>query len=262
MRPLLRWAGSKRRLLPDLLDNLPQKFNAYYEPFAGSACLYFAIAPTHGVLGDINSHLIDTYKILSTRARSIHQQLSALPSSKRTYSSLREREDHGFGLTSRAIRFLYLNRHAFNGVYRENLAGRFNVPYGSKIPSLPSAEDFVSAGRALRNAELRNSDFEECLSDVGKSDFVYLDPPYSKRGARNRGEYGANAFTNGDVSRFVRCLKRLDSKGAYVLASFYDSRVIRRELSTWEISPIRVERSVSGFREKRRSARELILRNY
>lgn len=244
------------------MRHAPTKFRTYYEPFVGSGCVFLALRPKVAVLGDINSTLIDTYRTVKARWRVIYADLQALPSSKRQYAALRRQDPETLTATQRAVRFLYLNRHCFNGVYRENRLGLFNVPYGSKIPTLHSQGEFQRFASCLREAELRSVDFEKCLFDVRKTDFVYLDPPYAKRGARNRGEYGANAFTRVDVSRLVRCLRDLDARGAHVLVSFFDSTVLRRELSDWSIESITVARSVSGFGAERRSAREIILKNY
>jgi len=262
LAPLVRWAGSKRRLLPSLLKEVPPTFGTYYEPFAGSACLYLSLRPTRAVLGDINEGLMEAYRLLKSRPTLLHSKLSLLPSSRQYYKRLRNCRPGNMTSTERAVRFLYLNRHCFNGVYRENRKGRFNVPFGSKIPALHSHKQFLAFSRAIRPAELRTTDFETCLADVQPGDFVYLDPPYRKRATRNRGEYGSHAFQSNDIARFVSCLKELSARGAYVLASFHDSPILRREFPGWKLKTIRVARSVAGFTAKRRSARELILKNY
>jgi DNA adenine methylase Dam len=139
-----------------------------------------------------------------------------MPSSRRRYKQLRSSDPSALSANQRTIRFLYLSRHCFNGVYRENQAGQFNVPYGSKIPALHTNLQFQEFAHALRNAELRNVDFKACVADAQKNDFVYLDPPNAKRTARNRGEYGSNAFGRSAIERFVECLHDFNDRGALV----------------------------------------------
>lgn len=262
VRPLLRWAGSKRRLLPALLSSAPRDYGTYYEPFAGSACLFLALRPQSAVLGDINPWLMRTYKTVRSRPRLVYEQLAVLSSSREEYYRIRSLNPRRLGAIASAVRFLYLNRHAFNGVYRESRGGHFNVPLGSKVPTLLTWTQFQQFCSALRTAELRREDFENCVKDTKHGDFVYLDPPYAKLGARNRGEYGRDAFRRGDVRRLLSCVKAMDAAGVKVLLSFFDSPTLRRELNNWNIRTLSVARSVSGFSSKRRRAREVLIKNY
>lgn len=261
-KPLIRWAGSKRRLVPELVKRTPPEYGTYYEPFAGSACLYLALKPERAILGDINPWLIGTYRTIRSRPNKIYKLLTQLRSTPETYYRTRATDPHSLDANARAVRFLYLNRHAFNGVYRENRNGDFNVPLGSKIPALPTLREFRSFCIALRPAELRVGDFQECVRDAAEGDFVYLDPPYTKAGARDRGEYGSLAFKRDDIQRLIECVKNLSDGGVKVLLSFFDSPTLRRELRDWCIESFTVSRSVSGFQSKRRTAREVLIRNY
>lgn len=128
--PVFRWAGSKRQLVPTLIANAPDDFGAYIEPFAGSACLFFALQPERAVLGDFNTALIGAYRVIATAPRAVARALSAMPTDPAFYYELRSRDAALLSRVERAARFIYLNRFSFNGVYRTNLQGGFNVPRG------------------------------------------------------------------------------------------------------------------------------------
>jgi DNA adenine methylase len=262
MRPVLRWAGSKYRLLNLLSEAAPSTFGKYFEPFVGSATFFLRLDPARATLGDVNPHLVATYRTIRARPHVVHRRLSDLPRTKKMYYVLRETEPSELASVDRAVRFMYLNQFCFNGVYRENQYGEFNVPRGKKFRTLPTEEEYTQFASRLRNAELRCGDFEETLEGARENDFVYLDPPYAKRRARNRGEYGSDAFGTSDVSRLIDTMLALDHLGVYVMASFFDSTLLRRALFGWRFRTLAVARSVSGFTAKRRSVRELLITNY
>jgi len=261
-KPILRWAGSKFRILSPLLRASAPQYRRYFEPFAGSACLFLALEPSRGVLGDINRHLIGAYRTIRARPHAVFNALSKLPRTKQHYYRIRRIVPDDLNAIDRAARFVYLNQFCFNGVYRENRAGEFNVPRGRKFRKFPTQESYIQFADRLRSVELRCADFESCLEDVQKHDFVYLDPPYAKYRGRNRGEYGRDAFCEEDIERLISVMRTLDRQGAQVMTSFFDSQRLRRSLSNWNIASIEVPRSVSGFVAERKSVRELIFCNY
>src|SRR5712692_10342112 len=163
--PFLRWAGSKRRLLPILQTFWTEKHTRYIEPFAGSACLFFAIKPPRAVLGDLNPELIATYIEVKYRIAAVLKELKKLkPASKREYERLRSIDISTLSPAARAARFIYLNRFCFNGIYRTNLLGQFNVPYsGDRCGDVPKDEAFKKCSSRLRHARFVNGDFENVL---------------------------------------------------------------------------------------------------
>jgi DNA adenine methylase len=259
--PILRWAGSKRRLLSQLVATVPDRFETYYEPFAGSACLFFALLPKRAVLGDVNKHVIGSYRTLRRSPADIWERLSAMSKSKKQYYDLRSQKPTELSAVDRAARFIYLNSFCFNGVYRENQRGQFNVPRGTKFRGLPELEHLAATAEAFAGVAFRASDFEECVADAKAGDFVYMDPPYAAT-KRNRGEYGAGAFGPEDMKRFVSTCKRLASKNVNVLVSYAYSRALADDFGGWTIKRVRVKRSVSGFAEHRGGVYELLARNY
>ena len=260
--PIFRWAGSKRKLLPELVSRVPAHYSRYLEPFAGSACLFFALRPAKAILGDCNTDLIAAYSSIRIHPWLVHDAASKWPVSPEFYYKMRDTVGKSAGPIFDAARFAYLNRYCFNGVFRTNKAGRFNVPMGTGSGDFPSARFFYRCAVALRNAQLRVADFAECLEDVKKNDFVYLDPPYAKERGRFRGEYGYGAFSAGDITRLLDCVSRLDRRGAKFLLSYSYCREIRPALENWNHRSVLVRRHVAGFSKDRGRVREVLIANY
>ncbi|HVA63902.1 MAG TPA: Dam family site-specific DNA-(adenine-N6)-methyltransferase [Terriglobales bacterium] len=259
--PFLRWAGSKRKLIPALRQYCPPKFGRYFEPFAGSACLYFSLAPKRAVLGDFNKHLIGVYRAVRRDPAAVHRRLARYPKTQEFYYRLRSSPPLGIGNAEAAARFIYLNRYCFNGVYRTNRDGYFNVPRGTRTGSLPTKVALASCSSVLRRAKLVSGDFEATIADADKGDFVYLDPPYSTHEARERGEYGYGGFSSTDVERLARALATLDAKGAIFLMSYASTAEIKKTLRRWHQRPVAVRRHVAGFAKHRHQVTELLVSN-
>lgn len=258
--PLLRWAGSKRKLLPLLMAYSPSEFKRYVEPFAGSACLFFALRPRQAILGDINAELLETYSTVRSHPRLVARKARSWNSSRTHYYAIRRRVPQELQPVERAARFVYLNRRCFNGVYRTNRRGAFNVPRGVRTGRFPDERTFYRCSVALRGTEFRSGDFENCLSDVRKGDFVYLDPPYSVTRPRF-GEYGYGCFGDPDLERLAACLKRIDSVGATFLVSYSDSGEFRDLIQEWNCITLRVRRHVAGFARHRATVSEILASN-
>ena len=260
--PVIRWAGSKRKLLPVLHKCLPPTYNTYIEPFAGSACLFFSLEPAQAILGDINSELINTYKVLQSKVELVAAKLRLLPRDKDLYYKYRSINTGELDEEERAIRFLYLNRFCFNGVYRTNRSGQFNVPLGTRTGGFPELDTFRAASVVLQRAEMICSDFEHILSRANSGDFVYMDPPYSSKTRKVYGEYGYDSFTGNDLSRLIDAVMALDSRGVQVLVSYRQSQSLLKELSGWTAREHEVQRHVAGFSEFRTKASEVLISNY
>lgn len=261
-RPPFRWAGSKRRLLPVLAQRVPRVYGRYIEPFAGSAALFFYVAPKEAVLSDINVDLMLAYQKLRESPLELRENASRLGDPKQVYYSVRATDATLLDENQRAARFVFLNRYCFNGVFRTNRRGEFNVPMGTHTGALPPAIDFVAAAAFLRRAQLLVGDFEATLSGVDKGDFVYLDPPYFKGGRRGYGEYGYPAFAPVDVERLTAVLRQLDTRGARFLLSFTGESSVTHWCDEWVTEDIMADRYVSGFATGRARIREILVRNY
>jgi DNA adenine methylase len=245
-----------------LRQHVPPNFSRYVEPFCGSACLFFELAPSHGLLGDINPELIHFYARVRANPNKVGELFHGMPTTERFYYELRAASPDSLGANERAARFLYLNRFCFNGVYRTNRDGVFNVPRGVRVGALPTLEEIASFGRFLRRADVKVDDFQEVLSHCGSGDFVYLDPPYAGRGVRNRGEYGANSFSEEDLGRLQDALQDASTRGAKILISYADVPVVREAFDGWHVTELTVGRNVSGFVHGRREVQELLITNY
>jgi DNA adenine methylase len=260
-RPVLRWAGSKRKLLPTLIKCVPQNYGRYVEPFAGSACLFFALRPHAAILSDFNEDLIQTYRVIRSRPRQLARELVRIPTNRQNYYRVRKRFQ---GLTEkleRATTFVYLNRLCFNGIYRTNRRGWFNVPCGTHTGALPSEQDLVDCGAALRAASLVACDFEDTLSMVRRNDFVYLDPPYATGARPSFGEYGYGCFAEADLDRLVEAVHSLNRIGAIVLFSYAAVVGICSRFAGWHFRHLSVRRDVAADVSRRLQSQEIIISN-
>lgn len=260
--PVFRWAGSKRKILPVLASFWRPSFRRYVEPFAGSAALFFRIQPERAVLGDVNRELMEAYKNIRDRPDDVHRAASRIPRSEEHYYAVRAQVPERMSSFRRAVRFVYLNRYCFNGIFRTNATGQFNVPYAHTKPGvIPPVEHFRRCARLLQRATLKQGDFGAVLSTVRAGDFVYLDPPYALTSRRVFREYDRREFTLGDVERLAAHLRAIDRKGAAFVVSYADCAEARSLLSVWRARRVRVRRHVAGFASARRSAFELLVTN-
>lgn len=262
-RAIIRWAGSKRSLLPKLAPYWSTSFDRYIEPFAGSAKLFFMLQPPRALLGDANRELINAYRVLRESPDALHAKVSRLPVSSRAYYRIRRQIPKDLGRFDRAARFIYLNRLCFNGIYRTNTRGQFNVPYGAstKRSPLPPIEEFRKCALQLEKAALHGVDYSVLLRQAGAGDFVYLDPPYAVRNRRIFCEYGSKEFTLDDLNDLSLHLIELDSRKAKFLLSYADCIDARRAFRAWSIRRVLVRRHVAGFASLRRHSFELLVTN-
>lgn len=258
---VIRWAGSKKKLLPALLEEMPDSFNRYVEPFCGSASLFFKLGTKKAILSDINQDLINAWSFIKNDP-SIRNDLVTLPKTKEFYYEMRSRNEEEMNPRERAIRFLYLNRFCFNGVYRTNKSGKFNVPLGSRTGDFPSQEAFSHARKCLSAAELHCNDYKETLKKLQDGDFLYIDPPYQ---ASNKftGEYGVGSFSSNEMPAMIDTLNNLSKKGVkFILSYKAEEGVIDRLEKHFFVKKINVKRHVQGFKTAWGEAEEIIVRNY
>lgn len=263
VRPPIRWAGSKRSILHKLARFTPPRISRYVEPFAGSAALFFYLTPQKALLGDINRDLVSFYHVLSLRPRALARVVAGYDQDGEDYYHLRDQTSATLSRTDAAARFFYLNRFCFNGVYRTNRAGEFNVPRGNRTGAMPTGEDLYRAAVVLRRATIQASDFEETLDATRRGDFVYIDPPYFTRKGIKPGEYGYESLEGqNDLARLVASLERLSVRGVKYLLSYSESRSLTRQLDPAWVRLIKVRRHVGGTKTPRRFERELMIANY
>ncbi len=260
-KPFLRWAGSKRKQLERLASFWSGDHVRYVEPFAGSACLFFQLAPSEAILGDNNQRLIEVYRVVRDHPERLYRRLCRIRRDADTYYRWRELSPNKLDTETRALRFLYLNRNCFNGIFRTNVAGEFNVPIGRRQGAYFSKDDLLRCASLLKRAKLIAGDFTKTLEYVGAGDFVYLDPPFAVQSRRVFREYGTCSFEISDVPRLAEGLRKIDEVGADFLVSYADCTEARGLAKEWSAIRLPIRRHVAGFAARRRHAYEWLISN-
>jgi DNA adenine methylase len=220
--PLLKWPGGKRSIASRVAPIIGPIRGRYFEPFAGGAAIFFHLRPRSAVLSDVNPELINCYEQVRRAPKQVGAALRDLPNSVEDYYRIREWEPTG--KVERCARLIYLTTLSFNGIYRQNLDGRFNVPYGYKFHlALPTIEHLRLFADAFRHTEFRTGDFEVTTRDAVADDVVYFDPPYTVA-HKNNGfvKYNAKIFSWSDQMRLAAYAKILRSRGCGVVVSNAD----------------------------------------
>lgn len=262
LTPIIRWAGSKTRLLPALRDLIPATAKRHLEPFLGSATVYLASAPREGIGSDINADLMQAYVMVQADPCGVWNALCKIPATPECYYQLRAANWAHRDPIHRAARFLYLNRFCFNGVYRTNRQGQFNVARGVGRLRIPTLEEMEAFSKLIKPVQLHCCDFEETISAAGSGDFLYLDPPYIDPDKRDRGEYGVGVFGCADLIRLIEAMRAADRRGAHVLMSYSARCINRRLLKGWRLRQVQVRRGVASFTACRTTVGELLISNY
>lgn len=266
LRPFLRWAGGKTHLLNVLLSFVPDDLDVrtYHEPFVGAGTLFFALQPARAFLSDANEHLITCYTYVRDAHAAVYRFLEKhlRSTSEQHYYLTRKKYNEACPSAAQAARFIYLNKACFNGIFRVNTKGEFNVPYGWKEPpALPSFEHLKRASHALKSIVLRCADFMEVAKAVQPGDFIYLDPPYPPlNGTAYFTHYTADRFGEKNQEAVADLARELHSRGCLVLISNADTRKIRQMYKGFEFTSVRVTRFLTC--KKKHVVRELIIRNY
>jgi DNA adenine methylase len=265
--PFLRWAGGKSKIVGSLKACLPPpaSYNRYIEPFLGGGSLFFAVSPKEAILGDLNEDLINCYVQVSMHPYAVWSRLQAhlRSHSRQYYLQLRSRLRNGDAL-ERAARFIYINKSAFNGIYRVNRRGEFNVPYGPTLggPALPTKVALANASKALRHATLLVASFEETCNLARPGDLVYLDPPYLPAGkSAFFTHYTADRFGERDHKHVAGVFRELDKRGCLLMMSNCDQRIIRALYQGYRVRKLDVTRWL-GSDGNRFKARELVITNF
>jgi DNA adenine methylase len=262
--PLVKWAGGKRNLLKVYKKLFPKRFNNYHEPFLGSGAVFFFLKPQKAVLIDKNEELINFYEVVRDHPLELMELISTYKVDKDFYYRIRELEPKNLSKIERAARFLYLNKTAYNGLWRVNSKGKFNVPFGRyKKVKFFDRENLLKASKLLKNAVLLCSDFEEVVKYAQKGDFVYLDPPYYPLSeTSNFRNYTSEGFSKEDHLRVYKVFKTLTEKGCFVMLSNSNSPFIRELFKDFVITEVFANRFINSKADGRKPIIELVIRNY
>lgn len=264
MSPFLKWPGGKRWFVTNHSHLLPTKFNRYIEPFLGGGAVFFHLKPSKSILSDLNTELISTYKVvrdewleLSKRLRFHHTKHSS-----EYYYNIRGSNPRL--AVTKAARMIYLNRTCFNGIYRVNTNGQFNVPKGTKDAVVLATDDFEQVSKLLADSQLCISDFEPIIDQAEAGDFVFADPPYTVRHNVNGFlKYNEQLFSWNDQVRLADALSRARLRGAKVVSTNanHDSvRSLYRERG-FILKTISRYSSVSANSNSRKQFEELVIRS-
>jgi len=274
-KPFVKWAGGKRQLIPILNENLPETFGTYFEPFlGGGALLFHMLTERQGQkcsISDLNSDLVLSYTTIRDRTEALitslkNHEKNYQKDSKSYYYSIRESNPRS--QIEKTSRLIFLNRTCFNGLYRVNSKGKFNVPLGKySNPNIVNEDNLRSVSHILQSSKvaIQCRDFESVLRDAKKGDLVYFDPPYQPvSDTANFTSYTNKDFTYDDLSRLAELCMDLDSKGCRVLLSNSNSKEVADMFSAkpWTVNKIRANRSINSNSKKRTGHFELLIRNY
>lgn len=267
VQPLLRWIGGKQKLVRQLSSRLPDDFDSleYFEPFLGAASLFFLRVPRPAHLSDLNSHLIECYRRVRDEPHSVanHLERHASKNSREYYYVQRAAYNAGRASAAQAARFIYLNKTCFNGIFRVNRQGAFNVPWGAKdSPSLPDRQALILASEALSQAALEVLDYRDALRTVQRGGFAYIDPPYP---APTNGDsfalYTADRFGLGDHYSLAKAVIELDKRGGRFMMSNADVPIVRELYDGFSVDVLPAIRYVTCKNHKR-AVNELVITNY
>ena len=272
MAPVLKWAGGKTQLLEPIQAGMPASYRRYYEPFVGGGAVFLRVSPQKAFINDINKQLMNLYAQLKTSAASLIEQvreMDSIPCSKEFYYAVREKYNRkiaGQELDAEcAALMIWLNKHCFNGLYRVNRRGFFNVPYNNKVTGKSIDEQNIKAiSSYLQQADITMTclDFEKACENVGPGDFVYFDSPYVPESiTASFTDYAMGGFSLSDHERLAALFQKLDKAGAKLMLSNNDVPLVRALYAGYNIRPLHVKRLINRNADKR-TGREVLITNY
>ena len=278
MKPVIKWVGGKSQLTQKIREMLPDKFETYYEPFLGGAAVLLDLNPVDAVVNDINPELINMYLQIKNNVEEVIDWLDIInecrekaDDKKQYYYTERQMfnehlgEQDGAEGPRQAARFLYLNKHCFNGLYRVNSKGEFNVPFNGKISGKFFDPDHLrELSSRLQNMRILNTDFETAVAGAKESDLVYFDPPYDYECEDGFVDYSSTGWTREDTTKLKLLCDQLTAKGCYVILSNNSTTFIRELFNDdrYLIEEIPVRRAINCKGTGRGPVREVIITNY
>lgn len=261
IKPFLKWAGGKTQLLDEIREFIPDEFDTYIEPFLGGGALFFHLRPVKAILADINPELINCYEVVRDNIEELIISLGNFRNDEKLYYEVRGWELSGMSNIERAARFIYLNRTCFNGLYRENKKGEFNVPFGKyKNPTICDQARLYQAHYALQNVKLVCANYSTVLRRYAQyNDFIFLDPPYVPLGNYSDFKrYTKDSFYDADHIELRDEFKRLVNIGAKVILTNSNTKYVHQLYNNFESKVIQTKRLISS-RTSTRTGQDLII---
>jgi len=267
--PFIKWAGGKKQLLEQINKYLPKNFNKYLEPFIGGGALFFYLLPNKAILIDNNEELINCYRVIQNKIGELINSLKKHKNEKDYFYKIRsiDRNLVEFKKLSdveRASRMIYLNRSCFNGLYRVNSKGEFNVPFGKyENPKFCDKENLLAVNTVLKDIQIINGDFKECLELAEKDDFIYFDPPYQPISATaNFTSYTKENFNKEDQVRLFKVYEELDNRGCKVMLSNSYNEFILDLYKKYDLKTVHAKRAINSDASGRGQIKEVLIINY
>lgn len=266
--PIVKWAGGKRQLMFELLKNMPKKYNRYFEPFIGGGALFFELSPENAYISDVNEELISLYSVIKNDAEALIEDLAKHKIDKDYFLAIRDVDRQPkykrWSNIQKASRFIYLNRTCFNGLYRVNSQGQFNVPFGYyKNPRIIDEHNLLNCAKLLKNTEIKYADFSEILNHVQKGDFVYFDPPYVPLNETSSfTSYTKDGFDIDMQFKLREVCDELDARGVKFLLSNSDTQIINELYANYEIRKVFASRQINANAQGRGKITEVLVKNY
>lgn len=275
VRPFLKWAGGKRQLVPEILQYVPKKYGTYYEPFIGGGAVLFALQPSKAVINDSNHELTNCYEVIRDSVEDLIEKLKQhrLANCEDYYYEIRSIDRlEGYDTYSqieKAARILYLNKTCYNGLFRVNSQGQFNVPFGKYAnPSILDEAVLRGVSKYLKQKKIKiiNTDFAEATITAKKGDFIYFDPPYDPiSSTASFTGYDVNGFDKREQERLKEVIDNLGNRGCKVLLS--NSRTdfivdLYRNIELYKIEVVSATRAINSNALKRGQVNEVLIRNY
>ncbi len=266
--PIVKWVGGKRQLMFELLKNMPEYYNRYFEPFIGGGALFFELKPDNAYISDMNAELINLYQVVRNNVDELIVDLQKHDISKDYFMEIRNidrtEEYKNWSNIQKASRFIYLNRTCFNGMYRVNSKGEFNVPFGYyKNPRILDENNLINCSNLLQRTEIKHADFSEILKKVKKGDFVYFDPPYVPLSETSSfTSYTKDGFDIDMQFKLRDVCDELDSIGVKFLLSNSDTKLVNELYENYNIKKVFASRQINANADGRGKITEVLVRNY
>lgn len=276
MKPIIKWCGGKQQLLDKIKERLPYNLReytqwTYYEPFAGGLAVLLELMPSSAIVNDINPELTNMYLQIKYQPQKVITNLKKLDElhesfedPKEFYYSVRKdfNDNMGSETAVQAARFIYLNKHCFNGLYRVNSKGEFNVPFNGKLSGRSFDEDHLrNVSEVLTHTLVLNKDFEDVVSGARLNDFVFFDSPYVPLTPTSFTDYTKEGFSYEDHVRLAKVFKELTNRGCYCMLTNHDTPLIRELYKDYKIEVVDVRRSINRKGDGR-TGKEVIITNY
>lgn len=270
--PFVKWAGGKRQLIPQIRERMPEKYNDYYEPFVGGGAVIFDLLPANALINDINKALINTYRTICNEPDTFLKEVNRLDNDmwedgKKYYYSIREhyndklmRSEYDVEL---ATLFVFINKHCFNGLYRVNGKGLFNVPYNNSRRVSVDEDVIIATSEYLRGVTIIDGDFEQACKNAKKGDFVFIDSPYAPLNPTSFESYTKEGFDIESHKRLAKLYDELTARGCYCMLTNHNTELINELYGNkdYKIDVVSVKRMINSDASNR-VGEEVIICNY